>query len=223
MPFSIVCARTHLPGCLRDDAERGANIVHQYAEQLGIDRERSRLLATAQAGTRHWSARCRLKSTAHRSLWAKLLLIHPMLVASPASPAMPATGKTTSSPAIRRYRVSEMYLQWYRPPPPGSQPSDMAKILPVCPPVHILTAEFDPLRDEARSAISPSERPGVACTSPALSRCYPFTVFQLGGVSKTAQYATWPARGHRSQTASGVRAHTTSSFPPFIRAERFRR
>ncbi|MEA7540037.1 alpha/beta hydrolase fold domain-containing protein, partial [Salmonella enterica subsp. enterica serovar Montevideo] len=43
-------APEHTFPAAHDDAERGANIVHQYAEQLGIDRERITLAGDSAGG-----------------------------------------------------------------------------------------------------------------------------------------------------------------------------
>ncbi len=43
-------APEHTFPAAHDDAERGANIVYQYAEQLGIDRERITLAGDSAGG-----------------------------------------------------------------------------------------------------------------------------------------------------------------------------
>ncbi|UJL40611.1 alpha/beta hydrolase [Salmonella enterica subsp. enterica serovar Infantis] len=141
-------APEHTFPAAHDDAERGANIVYQYAEQLGIDRERITLAGDSAGGHLALVSALRLKSTAHWSP-AKLLLIYPMLDATASFPAMPATGKTTSSPAIRCYRVSKCISGTDLRHPEASPiwREDFAGL----PPVHILTAEFDPLRDEGEA------------------------------------------------------------------------
>lgn len=56
-------APEHTFPAAHDDAERGANIVHQYAEQLGIDRERITLAGDSAGGHQALVSALRLKST----------------------------------------------------------------------------------------------------------------------------------------------------------------
>lgn len=99
---------------------------------------------------------------------------------------MPATGKTTSSPAIRCYRVSKCISGTDLRHPEASPiwREDFAGL----PPVHILTAEFDPLRDEGEALYHRLNDQGVACTCQRyLGVIHGF--FQLGGVSQAARSA----------------------------------
>ncbi len=81
----------------------------------------------------------------------------------------------------------EMYLQDTDLRHPEASPiwrEDFAGL----PPVHILTAEFDPLRDEGEALYHRLNDQGVACTCLRyLGVIHGF--FQLGGVSKTARDA----------------------------------
>ncbi len=108
----------------------------------------SRLLAIAQAGTALVSA-LRLKSTAHWSP-AKLLLIYPMLDATASFPSYASNGQDYIITRDTLLSGFEMYLHGTDLRHPEASPiwrEDFAGL----PPVHILTAEFDPLRDEGEA------------------------------------------------------------------------
>lgn len=142
-------APEHTFPAAHDDAERGANIVHQYAEQLGIDRERITLAGDSAGGHLALVSALRLKSTAHWSP-AKLLLIYPMLDATASFPSYASNGQDYIITRDTLLSGFEMYLQGTDLRHPEASPiwrEDFAGL----PPVHILTAEFDPLRDEGEA------------------------------------------------------------------------
>ncbi len=108
----------------------------------------SRLLATAQAGTALVSA-LRLKSTAHWSP-AKLLLIYPMLDATASFPSYASNGQDYIITRDTLLSGFEMYLRGTDLRHPEASPlwrEDFAGL----PSTHIITAEFDPLRDEGEA------------------------------------------------------------------------
>ncbi|EKJ3885267.1 alpha/beta hydrolase [Salmonella enterica subsp. enterica serovar Give] len=179
-------APEHTFPAAHDDAERGANIVHQYAEQLGIDRERITLAGDSAGGHLALVSALRLKSTAHWSP-AKLLLIYPMLDATASFPSYASNGQDYIITRDTLLSGFEMYLQGTDLRHPEASPiwrEDFAGL----PPVHILTAEFDPLRDEGEALYHRLNDQGVACTCQRyLGVIHGF--FQLGGVSKTARSA----------------------------------
>lgn len=134
-------APEHTFPAAHDDAERGANIVHQYAEQLGIDRERITLAGDSAGGHLALVSALRLKSTAHWSP-AKLLLIYPMLDATASFPSYASNGQDYIITRDTLLSGFEMYLQGTDLRHPEASPiwrEDFAGL----PPVHILTAEFD--------------------------------------------------------------------------------
>jgi acetyl esterase len=81
----------------------------------------------------------------------------------------------------------EMYLAGVEPRHPEASPlwrNDFSGL----PPVHIITAEFDPLRDEGEALFQRLTAQGVACTCQRyLGAIHGF--FQLGGISRTARSA----------------------------------
>ncbi|EBX9480123.1 alpha/beta hydrolase [Salmonella enterica subsp. enterica serovar Abony] len=179
-------APEHTFPAAHDDAERGANIVHQYAEQLGIDRERITLAGDSAGGHLALVSALRLKSTAHWSP-AKLLLIYPMLDTTASFPSYASNGQDYIITRDTLLSGFEMYLHGTDLRHPEASPiwrEDFAGL----PPVHILTAEFDPLRDEGEALYHRLNDQGVACTCQRyLGVIHGF--FQLGGVSKTARDA----------------------------------
>lgn len=102
-------APEHTFPAAHDDAERGANIVHQYAEQLGIDRERITLAGDSAGGHLALVSALRLKSTAHWSP-AKLLLIYPMLDATASFPSYASNGQDYIITRDTLLSGFEMYL-----------------------------------------------------------------------------------------------------------------
>lgn len=105
----------------------------------------------------------------------------------PVSPAIPATGEDYIITRNTLLSGFEMYLQGTDVRHPEASPlwrDDFAGL----PPVHILTAEFDPLRDEGEALYHRLNDQGVAYTCQRyLGVIHGF--FQLGGVSKTARDA----------------------------------
>lgn len=169
-----------------DDAEQGANLVHKYAEQLAIDRDRITLAGDSAGGHLALVSGLRLKS-AGRWAPAKLLLIYPMLDATASFASYDRNGQDyiiTRDTLLSGY---EMYLQDIDPRHPEASPlwrDDFNGL----PPVHIITAEFDPLCDESEALYQRLNAQGVECTCQRyLGVIHGF--FQLGGVSQTARDA----------------------------------
>ncbi|EAR4288207.1 alpha/beta hydrolase [Salmonella enterica] len=179
-------APEHTFPAAHNDAETGANTIWKYAQKLGIDRENITLAGDSAGGHLALVSALRLKSTAHWSP-AKLLLIYPMLDATASFPSYASNGQDYI--IIRDTLLSgfEMYLQGTDLRHPEASPiwrEDFAGL----PPVHILTAEFDPLRDEGEALYHRLNDKGVACTCQRyLGVIHGF--FQLGGVSQAARSA----------------------------------
>ncbi|EJU4135811.1 alpha/beta hydrolase [Salmonella enterica] len=173
-------APEHTFPAAHNDAETGANTIWKYAQKLGIDRENITLAGDSAGGHLALVSALRLKSTAHWSP-AKLLLIYPMLDATASFPSYASNGQDYIITRDTLLSGFEMYLQGTDLRHPEASPiwrEDFAGL----PPVHILTAEFDPLRDEGEALYHRLNDKGVACTCQRyLGVIHGF--FQLGGVS----------------------------------------
>ncbi|EEB9535987.1 alpha/beta hydrolase fold domain-containing protein [Salmonella enterica] len=179
-------APEHTFPAAHNDAETGANTIWKYAQKLGIDRENITLAGDSAGGHLALVSALRLKSTAHWSP-AKLLLIYPMLDATASFPSYASNGQDYIITRDTLLSGFEMYLQGTDLRHPEASPiwrEDFAGL----PPVHILTAEFDPLRDEGEALYHRLNDKGVACTCQRyLGVIHSF--FQLGGVSQAARSA----------------------------------
>lgn len=176
-----------------DDAEQGANLIHKYAEQLSINRARITLAGDSAGGHLALVTALRLKTSGQ---WApaKLLLIYPMLDATARFDSYTRNGQDyiiTRDTLLSGY---EMYLQHTDSQHPEASPlwrEDFNGL----PPVHIITAEFDPLRDEGEALYQRLTQQGVSCTGQRyLGVIHGF--FQLGGVSQSARDAMRDAAWH---------------------------
>ncbi|EIM6848897.1 alpha/beta hydrolase [Salmonella enterica] len=179
-------APEHTFPAAHNDAETGANTIWKYAQKLGIDRENITLAGDSAGGHQALVSALRLKSTAHWSP-AKLLLIYPMLDSTASFPSYASNGQDYIITRDTLLSGFEMYLQGTDLRHPEASPiwrEDFAGL----PPVHILTAEFDPLRDEGEALYHRLNDKGVACTCQRyLGVIHGF--FQLGGVSQAARSA----------------------------------
>ena len=166
-----------------DDAERGALIIHRRAEQLGIDASRITLAGDSAGGHLALVTALRLK-TAQAWQPAQLVLIYPMLDATASMKSYIDNGKDyiiTEDTLLSGY---EMYLSATALHHPEASPL-WRKDFHGLPPVHILTAEYDPLRDEGEALYQRLLEQGVDCTCQRyLGVIHGF--FQLGGISPAA-------------------------------------
>lgn len=177
-------APEHTFPAAHDDAERGANLVWQYAHRFGVDINRITLCGDSAGGHLALVTSLRLKTA---GIWqpAQLILIYPMLDATARSESYTRNGLDyviTRDTLLSGY---EMYLADTEQRHPEASPlrrDDFSGL----PPVHIITAEFDPLRDEGEALYQYLTEQGVVCTAQRwLGVIHGF--FQLGGISQSAK------------------------------------
>lgn len=177
-------APEHTFPAAHDDAERGANLVWQYADELGVDKNRLTLCGDSAGGHLALVTALRLKV---KGLWqpAQLILIYPMLDATASFESYTLNGMDyviTRDTLLSGY---EMYLAGAdRQHPEVSLlwRNDFSGL----PKVHIVTAEYDPLRDEGEALYQRLTAQGVKCTAQQW-RGVIHGFFQLGGISQSAR------------------------------------
>lgn len=179
-------APEHTFPAAHDDAERGTNLVHKYAQQLGIDRKHITLAGDSAGGHLALVTALRLKANA---AWtpSKLMLIYPMLDATASFASYISNGQDYIITRDTLLSGFEMYLQENDPLDQEASPlwrDDFNGL----PPVHIITAEYDPLRDEGEALYERLTRQGVTCTCQRYHGVI-HGFFQLGGVSQAARDA----------------------------------
>ena len=179
-------APEHTFPAAHDDAKKGANLIWQYAEQLGIERQRITLAGDSAGGHLALVTALRLKAATQ---WqpAQLVLIYPMLDATAKCESYTHNGLDyiiTRDTLLTGY---EMYLPHTERQHPEASPlwrDDLSGL----PPTHIITAEFDPLRDEGELLYHRLTSQEVDCTCQRyLGVIHGF--FQLAGVSHAARSA----------------------------------
>ena len=138
-------APEHTFPAAHNDAETGANIIWKYAQKLGVDRGRITLAGDSAGGHLALVTALRLKA-ANQWQPAQLMLIYPMLDATARFESYDRNGQDyiiTRDTLLSGY---EMYLPQTDLRHPEASPvwrEDFNGL----PPTHIITAEFDPLRD----------------------------------------------------------------------------
>lgn len=177
-------APEHTFPAAHDDAERGANLVWQYADELGVDKNRLTLCGDSAGGHLALVTALRLKV---KGLWqpAQLILIYPMLDATASFESYTLNGMDyviTRDTLLSGY---EIYLAGADLQHPEASPlwrEDFSGL----PAVHIVTAEYDPLCDEGEALFQRLTEQGVKCTAQRW-RGVIHGVFQLGGISQSAR------------------------------------
>ncbi|MEG0099864.1 MAG: alpha/beta hydrolase [Citrobacter sp.] len=179
-------APEHTFPAAHDDAESGANIIWKYAEELGVDRENISLAGDSAGGHLALVTALRLKA---KNQWqpAQLMLIYPMLDATSSFASYITNGQDyiiTRDTLLSGY---EMYM-----PQTNLQHAEASPLwrddFTGLPPTHIITAEYDPLRDEGEALYQRLLEQSVECTCQRyLGVIHGF--FQLGGISQTARSA----------------------------------
>ncbi|MGC6091859.1 alpha/beta hydrolase [Enterobacter hormaechei] len=177
-------APEHTFPAAHDDAERGANLVWQYADELGVDKNRLTLCGDSAGGHLALVTALRLKV---KRLWqpAQLILIYPMLDATASFESYTLNGMDyviTRDTLLSGY---EIYLAGADLQHPEASPlwrEDFSGL----PAVHIVTAEYDPLCDEGEALFQRLTEQGVKCTAQQW-RGVIHGFFQLGGISQSAR------------------------------------
>lgn len=179
-------APEHIFPAAHDDAEKGADLVWKFADQLSVDKNRIALCGDSAGGHLALVTALRLKA---KGLWqpAQLILIYPMLDATASFESYTLNGMDyviTRDTLLSGY---EMYLEANNRQHPEASPlwrNDFNGL----PPVHIITAEYDPLCDEGEMLFQYLTEQGVMCTAQRwLGVIHGF--FQLGGISQSARDA----------------------------------
>lgn len=177
-------APEHTYPAAHDDAEKGAGIIWQHADTLGVDRTRIIFAGDSAGGHLALVTALRLKAAGQ---WqpAQLILIYPMLDATAHFESYTRNGLDyiiTRDTLLSGY---EMYLPHTERQHPEASPlwrDDFHGL----PPVHIITAEYDPLCDEGEALYQRLSEQGVESTCQRyLGVIHGF--FQLGGVSLAAK------------------------------------
>ncbi|MCU6166902.1 alpha/beta hydrolase [Enterobacter roggenkampii] len=177
-------APEHTFPAAHDDAERGADLVWQYADKLGVDKNRITLCGDSAGGHLALVTALRLKA---KGLWqpVQLILIYPMLDATASFESYTLNGidyVITRDTLLSGY---EIYLAGADRKHPEVSPlwrEDFSGL----PAVHIVTAEYDPLCDEGEALFQRLTEQEVTCTAQRwLGVIHGF--FQLGGISQSAR------------------------------------
>ncbi|OZU95799.1 alpha/beta hydrolase [Enterobacter roggenkampii] len=177
-------APEHTFPAAHDDAEKGADLVWQYADKLGVDKNRITFCGDSAGGHLALVTALRLKA---KGLWqpVQLILIYPMLDATASFESYTLNGMDyviTRDTLLSGY---EIYLAGADRKHPEVSPlwrEDFSGL----PAVHIVTAEYDPLCDEGEALFQRLTEQEVTCTAQRwLGVIHGF--FQLGGISQSAR------------------------------------
>ena len=196
-------APEHTFPAAHDDAEKGANLIRKHAGLLGVDRHHITLAGDSAGGHLALVTALRLKA-AKQWLPAQLMLIYPMLDATAHFESYTRNGLDyiiTRDTLLSGY---EMYLSHTDRRHPEASPlwrNDLNGL----PPTHIISAEFDPLRDEDEELYERLTAQGVDCTCQRYFGVI-HGFFQLGGISHAARSAmqdiAWRVGGGLPQSAA---------------------
>ena len=177
-------APEHVYPAAHNDAERAANIIWQHADALNVDRHHITLMGDSAGGHLALVTALRLRN-AGQWLPQQLVLIYPMLDATAASESHRINGNDyvlTNDTLMSGFEAYFPHTDLSHPEASPLLRDDFSGL----PSVHIVTAEYDPLRDEGEALFSQLIQQGVACTAQRyLGVIHGF--FQLGGISQTAR------------------------------------
>lgn len=190
-------APEHTYPAAHDDAEQAANLIWQNAETLGIHRDQITLMGDSAGGHLALITALRLRD-AGQWLPRQLVLIYPMLDATASCESHKRNGEDyvlTSDTLLSGFEAYFPQTDFMHPEASPLWRDDFAGL----PPVHIITAEYDPLCDEGEALYSRLTEQGVACTAQRyLGVIHGF--FQLGGISKTARNVMRDIAAHVSSS-----------------------
>nr|WP_129362930.1 alpha/beta hydrolase [uncultured Enterobacter sp.] len=177
-------APEHTYPAAHDDAEYAANAVWKDAQALGIDRNRITLMGDSAGGHIALVTALRLRNSG-QWLPRQAVLIYPMLDATASSESYKLNGSDyviTRDTLITGYEAYFPHINFNHPDASPLFRNDFSGL----PPIHIITAEYDPLRDEGEALFVRMTQQGVKCTAQRyLGVIHGF--FQLGGISQTAR------------------------------------
>ncbi|WP_333893522.1 alpha/beta hydrolase [Atlantibacter subterraneus] len=177
-------APEHVYPAAHDDAERAARLIAQHADTLEINAARITLAGDSASGHLALVTALRLKASSN---WqpSQLLLIYPMLDATAHFESYTRNGLDYVITREMLLTGYDAYLTTCNRLHPEASPlwrDDFAGL----PPVHIVTAEFDPLCDEGEALFARLTEQGVSCSCQRwLGVIHGF--FQLGGISQSAR------------------------------------
>lgn len=177
-------APEHTYPAAHDDAEYAANAVWKHAQALGIDRNRITLMGDSAGGHIALVTALQLRNSG-QWLPRQAVLIYPMLDATASSESYKLNGSDyviTRDTLITGYEAYFPHTNFNHPDASPLFRNDFSGL----PPIHIITAEYDPLRDEGEALFARMTQQGVICTAQRyLGVIHGF--FQLGGISQTAR------------------------------------
>ncbi|EOI5718261.1 alpha/beta hydrolase [Cronobacter dublinensis] len=177
-------APEHTYPAAHDDAEYAANTVWKHAQALGIDRNCITLMGDSAGGHLALITALRVRSSG-QWLPRQLVLIYPMLDATASSDSYKLNGSDyviTRDTLITGFEAYFPHTNFNHPDASPLFRNDFSGL----PPIHIITAEYDPLRDEGEALFARMTQQGVICTAQRyLGVIHGF--FQLGGISQTAR------------------------------------
>lgn len=179
-------APEHVYPAAHDDAERAANLIREYAGRLGVDRRRIAFAGDSAGAHIALITALRLRDAGQ---WSpqQLVLIYPMIDATASSASHQRNGfdyVLTSDTLLSGFEAYYPDTDFMHPEVSPLWRDDFSGL----PPVHIITAEYDPLCDEGEMLFTRLTEQGVSCTA----QRYPGVIhgfFQLGGISQTARNA----------------------------------
>lgn len=179
-------APEHTYPAAHDDAELAAKLLGSHAEALGVDRRRITLAGDSAGGHIALITALRLRD-ARQWLPQQLVLIYPMLDATASCDSHRDNGADyvlTSDTLLSGFDAYFPQTDFRHPEASPLWRDDFSGL----PPVHIITAEYDPLCDEGEALFARLTEQGVNCSAQRyLGVIHGF--FQLGGISQTARNA----------------------------------
>lgn len=177
-------APEHTYPAAHDDAEKATNLIWQNAEILGIERTNITLMGDSAGGHLALITALRLREAKHW-LPRQLVLIYPMLDATASTDSHKRNGGDyvlTSDTLLSGFEAYFPKTQFGHHEASPLWRNDFSGL----PPVHIITAEYDPLCDEGELLFARLTEQGVSCSAQRyLGVIHGF--FQLGGISVTAR------------------------------------